>query len=91
MPNTAPRRKNFHIPLSDRTYRELRLLSEKTHRPATQLAREAIESWIEGLKGNALRREIEEYARANAGSEVDEDPHLEAAAVEYLRAAEEDS
>jgi predicted DNA-binding protein len=59
-PPATSRKRNFHIPLSDRTYRELRLLSEKMRRPATQLAREAIESWIEGLKGNALRREIEE-------------------------------
>jgi predicted DNA-binding protein len=82
--------KNFHLPLPDRTYRELRLIAERTHRPATQLAREAIESWIEKLKGDALRREIEEYARANAGSEVDLDPRIESAAIEYLHAAESD-
>ena len=38
--------KNFHLPLPERTYTELRAEAERTQVPATTLAREAIDWWL---------------------------------------------
>jgi len=38
--------KNFHLPLPEHTYALLRAEAEQTQVPATVLAREAIDSWL---------------------------------------------
>ena len=38
--------KNFHVPLPEQTYALLRDAAERTQVPATNLAREAIDSWL---------------------------------------------
>lgn len=73
---------NLHVPLPEDLYRALRSEAERTRRPATVLAREAIREWVEGRERVALHQAISEYAETAAGSEADLDPDLEAASLE---------
>jgi len=54
-------------------------------RPATTLARQAIESWLRERKKAAVREAIAAYAAESAGSSADLDPALEAASLELWR------
>ena len=76
--------KNFHLPLPEDLYDALRREAEREHKPATTLAREALEHWLGERRRADLRREIEGYAAAVAGTEQDLDEGLEAASVEFL-------
>jgi hypothetical protein len=76
--------KNFHLPLPDGTYDELRAEAERAQVPATAVAREAICSWLRAKKKAARRRAVMEYAARMAGTRFDLDPLLEAAAIEEL-------
>jgi hypothetical protein len=38
--------KNFHLPLPEQTYRQLRVEAERARVPTTTLAREAIDQWL---------------------------------------------
>jgi len=80
---------NFHVPLSDKLNRELRAEAKRAGRPATELAREAIEHLVEDRKREALHREIATYAQAVAGTPQDLDSELEAAATSHLLDSEE--
>jgi predicted transcriptional regulator len=75
---------NFHVPLPESVYRELREIAEHLHRPATQVGREAIESWLKQARQTLLAEAIRTYAEQAAGTEADLDPALEEASVEYL-------
>lgn len=77
--------RNLHVPLPEELYVELRTASEKTGRPATEIAREAISRWIDEQRRATRRAEIAAYAAANCGTEVDLDRDLERAAVAHLR------
>ncbi len=76
--------RNFHLPLPDPLYGRLRKEAERLNRPATALAREAIESWLRQRHREALREAISDYAARHAGSNIDLDEGLEAASVEHL-------
>jgi hypothetical protein len=76
--------RNFHLPLPDSLYQSLRKEAERLKRPATGLAREAIQTWLRQRHREALREAISDYAMRHAGSDVDLDEELEAAAVEHL-------
>jgi hypothetical protein len=76
--------KNFHLPLPDPTYDQLRAEAERAHIPATILAREAIDSWLRQQKRKARHDAIAAYAAEMAGTDFDLDPGLEAAAIEHL-------
>lgn len=78
---------NLHVPLPDDTYRELKVESELTRQPATTLAREAIRYWLEERRRARIAEEIQDYAKATAGSRSDLDPDLERAALEHLTGA----
>ena len=73
---------NFHLPLPEGLYQELRTEAKKAKKPATALAREAIENWINERKAEALHKSIAEYANAYAGTEFDLDKELEEASLE---------
>jgi hypothetical protein len=75
---------NFHLPLPEQTYVELRAEAERCHLPATSMARQAIQEWLRAKKKAATRRAIAVYASKMAGTEADLDSRLEAASVEYL-------
>jgi predicted DNA-binding protein len=79
-------RKNFHIPLEAELHERLRRESIRSGKPATDFAREAIESALAERSRMALHEEIAQYATAMAGSGADLDPDLERAAVERLSA-----
>ena len=76
--------KNFHLPLPEETYAQLRAVSTKTEIPATTLAREAIDAWLKAQARDARRAAMAEYADAVAGTLEDFDPDVEAAGLEHL-------
>jgi hypothetical protein len=76
--------RNFHLPLSEELYELLREESERSQRPATAIARDAIESWLRERRRSELYDAIADYAARHAGSDVDLMPDLEAAGVEHL-------
>ena len=79
---------NFHIPMPARLHDRLRAVAEQQHRPATQLARQAIETWLEEQERLTLHEEIANYAAQAAGSSEDLDEQLEATSLEHLNDTE---
>ena len=79
----APLR-NFHLPLPGETHDRLKEEAARVRRPATSIAREAIEDWLRERRRQFVREEIAAYAATVAGSEADLDSGLEKAAVEHL-------
>jgi hypothetical protein len=76
--------KNFHLPLPEQTYSNLRAEAERAQVPATILAREAIDSWLKQQLRKARHEAIAAYAEEMAGTAYDLDPDLESAGIEYL-------
>jgi predicted DNA-binding protein len=81
---------NFHIPLPAQLYTRLRQAAKRQNRPATQMAKQAVEYWLEEQEKLALHEEIASYASQAAGSVEDLDPQLEAATLEHLDVMEKD-
>lgn len=79
--------KNLHVPLPEPLYRRLRTEAERARRPATDLAREAIDRWLFEQQRQILHDAIQTYASETAGTRDDLDREMEAAAVEHLTAA----
>ena len=73
--------RTFHVPLAESTYREI---AEQLRRPATQLGREAIESWLKEARRASIAEAIQAYAEQSAGTAADLDEALENASIEYL-------
>ena len=76
--------KNFHLPLPEQTYSQLRAEAERTQVPATILAREAIDLWLRHQLRAARHTAIATYASEMAGSSFDLDTDLESAGIEHL-------
>ena len=76
--------RNLHVPLPEALHERLRAQAERSARPATAVAREAIERWLAEAHRAAIHEEIARYARGVAGTNADLDPALEAAGVEHL-------
>lgn len=76
--------KNFHLPLPDQTYRQLKVEADRAHLPATVLAREAIDVWLRQQARKARHEAIAAYAAEMAGTALDLDTSLEAAGIEHL-------
>jgi hypothetical protein len=79
--------RNLHVPLPGPTYAELRAAAERAGRPATELAREAIDRWLAEARRARRQAEILEYAASEAGTAADLAPDLERAGVEVLQGA----
>ena len=77
--------KNFHLPLPEEVYAALREQAAALSRPATIIAREAIETWLRERRRASVREAIAEYAATHAGTTTDLDPALEAASLEPWR------
>ncbi|MBI5483012.1 MAG: hypothetical protein HY888_00955 [Deltaproteobacteria bacterium] len=75
---------NFHVPLPSGVYSRLRSESERQHKPATQLVKQAVEYWLEEQEKLALHEEIARYAAETAGTSDDLDEQLEVTGVEHL-------
>ena len=80
--------RNLHVPLPDPMYRRLRIEAQRTRRPATDIAREAIDRWLEEQQRLFVHESVAEYALSAAGSAEDWDESLEAAGIESLLAVE---
>jgi hypothetical protein len=78
--------KNFHLPLPERVYEALQREASLLRKPATVVAREAIELWLQERKRTVVREAIAAYAVQHAGSPVDLDLAFERAALEAWRA-----
>jgi predicted transcriptional regulator len=78
--------RNFHLPLPDEVYRDLREEATRSSRPATALARQAIELWLHHRRKIARHQAIATFAAENAGNSMDFDAELEAASGEHLLA-----
>ncbi|PWB80161.1 MAG: hypothetical protein C3F08_05060 [Candidatus Methylomirabilota bacterium] len=76
--------KNLHVPLPQPLYRRLRAEAKRAHRPATVLAREAIDVWLAQQHRASVHQELASYARKVAGTSDDLDADLEAASVEHV-------
>jgi hypothetical protein len=76
--------KNFHLPLPEQTYDQLKAEAARTQVPATILAREAIDLWLRKQLREARHDAIARYAKEMAGTKFDLDPDLELAAIEHL-------
>jgi predicted DNA-binding protein len=76
--------RNLHVPLPEGLHDRLRSEAARAGRPATVLAREAIEAWVEEREREAVHEAVVTYARAVAGSRADLDEHLEQAGIEHL-------
>jgi predicted DNA-binding protein len=82
MPKTALR--NLHVPLPGDLHQRLRDEATRSGRPATTLAREAIEAWIREREREQVSDRIAEYATEVAGTEADLDRALERAGTDHL-------
>jgi hypothetical protein len=78
--------RNLHVPLPDATYRQLRIEAQRSNRPATEIAREAIDRWLAEQRRLLVHESVMEYALDLAGSPADLDEQLEAAGIESLLA-----
>jgi len=76
--------KNFHLPLPEPTYIQLRAEAERTRVPATSLAREAIDVWLREQARKLRHEEIARWAQEMAGTDFDLDTTLESAGIEHL-------
>jgi hypothetical protein len=65
-------------------YEALQEEAAAARRPATALAREAIETWLRERRRAAVHEAVATYAAKHAGTAVDLDPALQAASLEVL-------
>jgi hypothetical protein len=80
--------KNFHLPLPDQIYNELKAEAERSRMAATSMARYAIQTWLAARKKTARRQAIAAYAAEMAGTEFDLDRALESATLDLLLESE---
>lgn len=73
---------NFHLPLPDSVYQDLRAEAERSAQPATVLARKAISLWLKRRARKQRHQEIAAYVKEMKDAGVALDPAFEEAAVE---------
>lgn len=76
--------KTFHLSLSEETYSHLKAVAARTRVPATTLAREAFDSWLQQQLRKARHDAIADYAASAAGTSFDLESKLESAGIEHL-------
>ena len=76
--------KNFHVPLPEALYDELRSAAREADQPATRFAQELMRAGLEQWRRTRRRQQIAAYARQVAGTAEDLDPELERASIESL-------
>lgn len=80
MPETL--KKKMHLPLPPELHADLREQAERYGVPATALAREAIEEWLERRRRERIAEEVRAYALEMAGGDADLDEDFEDAGIE---------
>ena len=83
-------RHNLHVPLADDLYARLHAEAKRRGEAATQVAREAIATFLSQRERAAIDAEMEAYARRWAGTKVDLDTDWEKLGLESLRKLEDD-
>jgi len=76
--------RNFHLPLPDELHAMLRDEAAQSGIPATALVRDLLAGWLKQRRRERLFAEIQAYAIAHAGTDVDLDDGLQAASMEVL-------
>jgi hypothetical protein len=76
--------KNFHVPLPEALYDELRSAAREANQPATRFAQELMRAGLDQWRRTRRRQRIAAYARQVAGTTEDLDPELERASIESL-------
>jgi hypothetical protein len=66
-------KQNFHLPLSPKLYAELKEQAQERGQPATELARDALESYLRQLRIEKIEAELEAFVETAAGTELDYD------------------
>jgi predicted DNA-binding protein len=84
MPRIMTAKQNFHVPLPIETYERLRLEAQHANRPATELARVAIERALQELEDERVYKTLRAYAEAMCGTSDDIDPEWQAASMEIF-------
>ena len=79
---------NFHLPLPESLYEELKEEAKKRKRPATVVARGAIADWLRSVRRSEISEAIAAYAAENAGTAADLDEAWEEAGLEFWRSTE---
>jgi predicted DNA-binding protein len=74
MPRTSTAKQNFHVPLPVETHERLKLEAQYFNRPATDIARGAIEKVLEELEEEGVYQTLRAYAQAMGGTSDDIDP-----------------
>jgi predicted DNA-binding protein len=82
MPRVTVNKQNFHVPLPTDVYERLKLEAQHLQRPATEVAREAIEVELLKLEAQRVYAEIRAYAEEMGGSVEDIDPLWQTASLE---------
>ncbi len=80
--------RTFHLPLSDELHDALREEATAERRPATEVVRDALSGWLQARRRQRIADEIERFAMAEAGTELDLDPDIEGVAVDHLIASD---
>ena len=81
---------NFHLPLAEGAYRDLHEDAERSSKPATALARQAIEMWLRHRRRVARHEAIAAFAAEHASGPLDLNAALERASIDYLVTTEGD-
>jgi plasmid stability protein len=76
--------RNFHVPLPEGLYEELKAEAAAGGRSANALAREAIAHWLGMQRQARVHQEVLEYATAMAGTAHDLDIVFEAASLDVI-------
>jgi hypothetical protein len=82
---TRKARRNLHVPLTDDLYVRLHAEARRRGEAATQVAREAISTFLTQRERAAVDSEMEAYARRWAGSRADLDEGWEKLGLDSLR------
>ena len=75
---------NFHVPLPDELYTQLRDEALRSNQPATELVRYAIKSWLKAREKAVLNKALSEFVNEYAGTDLDLDEDLETLSIDCL-------
>lgn len=75
---------NFHVPLPEDLYKNLKKEAMQFHMAATELARYAIMFWLKKAQKASLHKAISKYAAGCAGTEFDLDKEFEKESMNLL-------
>ena len=76
--------KNFHLPLPTDLYDKLKKEAERSKKPTTVIARQAIEEWLKEKQRKIIYETVAAYAQEVGGTNDDLDENLEKAAIEFM-------